>query len=110
MAKILIGELNMLTIEYDNNAESMSDFSVQSVTKDIINTYNFNNNNMLYKTANGLVIQTFRLHVKNKLISHKEIIFKYQDQEIQLDKHGNLDEWPEGFCDEYEKVLIDLVD
>ena len=99
----------MLTIEYDKDAKPVADAAAREVAKSVVNMYTTSSTNMHYKTSNEILIMAFRLCIKDGLIPHEEVTFLYQGKEIYPNSNGYLDEWVQGFCGEYEKILCDLL-
>ena len=71
------------------------------------NTYTRTVSSALYITAS-------RLLVANGTIDPSLIKFIYVRShddmiELNVDHHGQLNEWPEGFCDTDEKMLLELL-
>jgi len=49
--------------------------------------------------AQELIITAIRVLIFQGKANHKDIIFAYKHMHLYVDKEGNLDEWPIGFCD-----------
>lgn len=73
------------------------------------------------ETHSDHVLNGIRIAVKNKLISHKDVqLFYFSKQLIneviqhtvevpKLNENGKLDYWPDGFFDEWEKALDEII-
>jgi hypothetical protein len=59
--------------------------------------------------SNEIIISTARALIKKGEIDHKNIQFKFNDTILAPDKNGQLQDWPQGFCDYYDKCLEILV-
>lgn len=64
---------------------------------------------MYIKTSSEILILAFRVLVKQGVIPHTEIRFKFGRQMIKIDKNGELDKYPPGFCETYTNLLSMLV-
>lgn len=60
------------------------------------------------------LIQTVRLMIFRGAISHEEVVFHFIDENgnsfiITPNKEGLLDQFPKGFCDRNEAILIEML-
>lgn len=60
--------------------------------------------------SNQLFIYWLRVAVKLGKISPNEVELYFRDKnknltKLEIDKHGHVSSWPNGFCDEEEKAL-----
>jgi hypothetical protein len=88
-----------LVEEYVNGA-----CAVQTSQEDIILTI-----------GSSVLLDAFRLSVKEGRLFHTNVSFEFQHSQqitltIQHNTRGDLQEWPKGFCDTYDKILERLVD
>jgi predicted ATPase len=56
-----------------------------------------------------LIIDEIRALILEGALPYKDITFKFEGKELRVDKYGNLNSWPKGFCDAYENILERLV-
>jgi len=98
----------MLKVIYHVDGLVVADKMAMETARDIINRYKDKEINRI-KVANELVFLALRLCVKNGKISNKDICFVYGDTEIFIDRYGYLDEWPDGFCDVVENMMVEQI-
>jgi len=98
----------MITIEFDAiNGQPIADGLVEEF---VINTLSQHNTdkNIQISVSNALVIDQFRVFVKNKYISNEMIQFLFQGQIINPTSNGRIEKWPKGFCDHQMYLLSKL--
>lgn len=74
---------------------------------------------IVIETHSDHVLNGIRIAVKNKTIKPEEVTLHFFDRakddsssavtSPKIDKNGRLDQWPDGFFDEWEKGLADLL-
>jgi len=74
---------------------------------------------IIIETHSDHIINGVRIAVKKGLISHDSIIFnsflkgtslgENSVEEINIDENGKLDKWPDGFFDQYENDMMELL-
>lgn len=74
---------------------------------------------IIIETHSDHIINGIRIAIKNKEISNNDVIFnsfsKGEElgenfvEEISIDENGRLNKWPEGFFDQYEKDMMELI-
>ncbi|WP_024954347.1 DUF3696 domain-containing protein [Sulfurospirillum arcachonense] len=74
---------------------------------------------IILETHSDHIINGIRIAIKKKTIDNNNVLFNFFEQgeklgqntirEINIDKNGNLSEWPKGFFDQYENDLMDLM-
>ena len=74
---------------------------------------------IIIETHSVHIINGIRIAIKNKEISNNDVIFnsfsKGEElgenfvEEIYIDENGRLNKWPEGFFDQYEKDMMELI-
>lgn len=74
----------------------------------VVSVVNSTEEYMIY-TASSLVVDYFRLYVFRKQLSPKDIVVRFQDQEILVSAGGRFDNYPAGFCDHMENILMELI-
>ncbi len=96
-------------ISYDALAmdTALDIYARYSRAKELIST----NSKTVYMVGSELIIECFRILVLRGIISYKELEFTFYDKDDQeilllIDKYGNIDHWPKGFCD-YRDNLIE---
>lgn len=98
----------MLKVIYHKDGDLVADKEAMDTAIRLISRYNDREINRI-KIANESVFQALRICVKRELINHKDICFKYDGVEIFIDKFGYLSEWPDGFCDVFEKMMEEMI-
>ena len=61
------------------------------------------------KVSNEMLIHYFRLRVAQGVLKSDQIQFKFNDQIIRVNKFGTLEDWPKGFCDYTDNLLMELL-
>lgn len=74
---------------------------------------------IIIETHSDHIINGIRIAIKNKEISNDDVIFNSFSkgkelgenfvEEIYIDENGRLNKWPEGFFDQYEKDMMELI-
>ncbi len=74
---------------------------------------------IIIETHSDHIINGIRIAVKNKMIDNKKVIFnsfskgdklgENRVKTLKIDENGKLNEWPEGFFDQYEKDMMELL-
>jgi len=101
----------MLKIIYSQDGEHMADHAVKGWVSNLVNNY-VEDSDSVVSVSNELAIETMRIEIKHGNIDSKEVLFfNGQDDEfgIRVDKDGNLEEWPKGFCDFKDSILETLL-
>lgn len=99
----------IIVIWDDSNSISTSDPYVDKRIRDLIIRFNAVDYSIKTFVASELIILGLRVQVKLGKIKPEELLFVYGSKEIKVDKHGELSEYPDGFCDRYNKYLLELV-
>lgn len=80
-----------------------------------------NNVQVFIETHSDHVLNGIRIAVKNSVIQHSAICVSFFEKTIEndkvkhivqtpsIDKHGKIDVWPDGFFDEWEKALDEII-
>jgi len=50
-----------------------------------------------------------RIIILRKLVPFEEITFKYKDFEMHPDKDARWGNWPKGFCDKMDEILMEIL-
>lgn len=104
----------MLIVNYDpDNHFVVEDGKIEKCVNELLEMY-FKTAIGVYETkitvGSELIVQYFRVAVREGKISHEDIKFEYKGQRIDVDKFGNLREWPKGFCDIVDDYLNRLIE
>ena len=115
----------MLIVNYRPNAYTfmLADGKVGPFVKDVCDAFNAEKYDNFTKNENGdyeldisqsIIVHEFRLAVKNGLINKNVIAFGYEVSGssflLGMDKNGNLEWWPIGFCDITDAQMMKLAD
>ena len=84
----------MKTIEYCVDGEAISDFYIQDKVREIAQG---SKKNFKFSTEN--IFTAIRLAVVQGIINHDEIVFKFGNEKINVNKFGAIPNCPKGFCD-----------
>lgn len=57
-----------------------------------------------------LMVDAIRLLIMKGEINHKEVVFRFEGRDLEVDKNGMLRVWPKGFCNIYDDILEELLD
>lgn len=99
----------MLTINFTNKGLQGPDSDVEAWAKSCVKSYLLlNKKSFTVECCTGLQIDAFRLMVVDKVISHRDIQFKFEGRIIPVDKYGTLKEFPKGFADVIDNFLMRL--
>jgi|AntAceMinimDraft_16_1070373.scaffolds.fasta_scaffold74983_4 hypothetical protein len=62
------------------------------------------------KLGTELLIDWVRVKVKEGVLDHKNVQFKFKDKILKCDEEGQINEhWPEGFCDQHMNALMRIL-
>lgn len=78
---------------------------VEEIIEDFIaNKYT----NVVY-VGSEIILIAFRVAVKEGKLRPKDIVFRFKNQNIQIDKNGECSHYPEGFMDFTNSLLMRLI-
>lgn len=66
-------------------------------------------NQLDIKVSSEITILAFRVLVRDGFIKHDELVFLFKGQKIQVDSKGELEKYPNGFCDTFSSLLFRLI-
>jgi len=86
----------MLIIAYDPvNGKVPPDNKLRETADDIISNYIYHNKRTLCITVGSEVhVDIFRLAIGESELSHTDVLFKYKDEEITMNKYSKLSHHP----------------
>lgn len=96
----------MITIEYSENGQAISDFNCDKYIKNIQELIFIDRH---YAVSSSIVILAIRAAIARKELDHEKIRFKFNGQFLYPDKNGRIEYWPEGFCNFDLKFMDDLI-
>ena len=74
---------------------------------------------VIIETHSDHILNGIRVAVKHKIVAPEKVAIHFFDRDHSsthsklvspnIDSHGRLDQWPEGFFDEWEKMLAELL-
>lgn len=103
----------MLIIEYDSViGEIVPDGHVRDWAESIAESYAMckEPKDLLHTTVSSvLMVDAIRLLIMKGEINHKEVVFRFEGHDLEVDKNGMLRVWPKGFCDIYDNILEELL-
>lgn len=102
----------MLIIEYDTlEGRVIPDGNVLEWADNLAETYNkIDSGDLTIIVSSAIMIDATRLLIKEKKLNHKEVTYKFEEQNIEVDKRGTLRIYPEGFCNTHYNILARLID
>lgn len=96
----------MLIITYDSeNGRVVQDAKVESYCTSLIECTEQTDVENEVIVGSSIIIDQFRVLVKEGKIKYKNIIFRFNDVDIRINVHGDLENYPRGFCD-YNDLLL----
>jgi hypothetical protein len=102
-----------LIIDYNKEGVCLPDEIIESFIEEFLYDENFKEDTSDTEchllVANELIITAFRVKVLSGEIPHTQIVFKFEDQIIKINKDGRLAHWPKGFCDHNDNYLDQLL-
>jgi len=100
----------MLKIEYDpRNGKVVPDAFVKSWADDVVKAYE-EVLSMHVTVGSSLMIDATRVLIMKGKIDCKEIVYQFENLDLEVGKDGRLPIWPEGFCDVYDNILEELIE
>lgn len=66
-------------------------------------------NQINIQVSSEISILAFRVLVRQGIIPHSELTFLFEGKKILIDKRGELDKYPNGFCDTFTYFLLKLI-
>jgi len=101
----------MLKIHYTKSGDAILDYECE---KHVLVQYNYaisRSYDINIYTGTELVIHTTRALIKEGKIDNEKVEFYFEDKLIgKADKNGRLNNWPDGFCDCYDKIVDRLLE
>jgi len=55
--------------------------------------------------SNGIVLDAIRLAIKEGKYKPEDIYIEFEGKRININKDGRAENWPEGFCDTWDRIL-----
>lgn len=102
--------MNTLTIKYDSMiGDCVPDGMAKDYVDSRINLLMTGEGDVHLKVSSFVIIDEFRLAVKEKRIPVDQIKFKYGTMFLDINEDGMIAPWPDGFCDVYDKILDGLL-
>lgn len=96
----------MITIEYAENGQPVSDFNykywLDNVKANIGHDHTF-------VVSTSIPIYAVRLSIVLGEIDFNKIVFKYSNEVFQANKYGAIEKWPFGFCDLETRIAEDIL-
>lgn len=93
----------MIVIQYTANGTAYGDHEVKNLLCSLDKSLNH-----LIKSSTSNLITMSRVLIKQKIIHHDRICYKYDNFILFPDQNGRLETWPDGFCDFDEKCFMEL--
>ncbi len=89
-----------MIIEYSNNGTAFSDFDIEECILLLKNSTNIN------VSTDNFINRARALHREKKV---KIEYFIFKGQKIRVDVNGEVEDYPEGFCDTQNDSLLRLI-
>ncbi|GEM_PF-4281629 len=99
----------MVTIEYTKYGIATTDFQAEEMADAICEAYKDTEQDVTYRVGNEAVVQAMRLAVIEGLISSEDLQFKFKDRLLKINDLGEIENFPEGFCDISTNILFKLL-
>lgn len=88
----------MLTVEYNEHTGTVvADAAIPNMVEYWLGLHQQGQLSTI-AVGNEMLIDQFRLAVLDDQISHEDIMFMYQGEQIKVDTYGKLAHWPTGMC------------
>lgn len=100
-----------LTIEYNStNGHVLPDGEIEKYV-DTLASYMRSNTAIPKKEliSSVVILDTFRVAVKEGKLNHKEVIIRFEGKNYKLDTEGKISNWPKGLADVYDNILEKLL-
>ena len=93
-----------MIVNYSKNGIAYPDFDLE---ERVLKSYNIELESIITSTDN--VIHATRVLVCDGKIKHDDIEFQFEGAFVgKPDVFGRMENWPDGFCDFEEKILVRL--
>lgn len=99
----------MIIVTYEASGDHTSDAGVMEYALGFVENANSNDMIRNISVSQGLIIDAFRVLIKQKKIDHHKICFKFEGEFIYPDEKARLSWWPLGFCDAHRGLLHELM-
>jgi len=100
----------LIIIEYDPILGiTLPDIHLKDELEYILRNYTKHKNHLsIYSYGNETFVLNARLLVSRNLVKPYEIIFIFKGEIITINEYGRLNPWPNGFCDNEEKISEEI--
>lgn len=99
----------MLILEYHKDGVHVADHDAMSIAEGMIERANHPDITFETRISQAMILDALRVLIKRKVIDHKLIKIKFENNIIYVDETANLSDWPRGFCDHTENYLMELI-
>lgn len=100
----------MLIINYrPMTGEAVHDGYIDTYVAILLNRLNETDDDFVCNIATELVIHKLRERINAGVINPSDIQFMYNEEIVQHDRNGRFTHWPDGFCNNYGKILEKLI-
>lgn len=101
--------MKKLKINYTHSAVSGKDCDAEAHAKEVISLFLNGETDMEVNTSNEIQVLAFRVLVAEGVISAKQLEIQFDGKPLELTDRGRIVEWPKGFCDVWEDLLLRLL-
>ena len=98
----------MITIEYVERGVAISDFDIGKAVDSFCSIHKKTKEDAIYYIANDKIIDAMKLKVLEGEISHEDLQFKFNGEIIKVYNKGEIEKYPDGFCDHTTKMLFKM--
>ena len=99
-------ETPIVNLHFTEEAHPVGDHMIESRYEDFLYNARLHGEWNTF-TCNESVVNRCRIgHAEGEII----LRLFWIDQELIVDEEGNLEEWPDGFCETHLKLLLRLID
>lgn len=95
----------MITIEYCEEGQSISDFSCSHWLYDLM----YGPTERTLRVSTSLPIAFVRFAIVCGELNYENITFLYNGHSFQANKYGAIQDWPKGFCDRDVATCEDIL-
>ena len=97
----------MLIVEYTEKGTPVSDFNYKEWVKEVKGAYEQAPGDIVFKVSTEIAIQAIRVEIVQGNLSHKEVVFRYNNTDLGVTKAGKMN-WPQGFCEALQDIYMEL--
>lgn len=95
----------MLIFEYTENGEPVSDFKAEGWVKWALSHVGYKH----FIVSTSLPFDIIRREIVKGKIFHDQVKFRFNGEDININKYGAITDWKKGFCDKDTDVCEEIL-